>query len=145
MEPHNPFNPITAFKKYDKANNGYLNWHQVKCALIYLTGEKPNYQQSKLLRPTNSQHIDSSTFTSIYSMHCNNLHFEPERAIVGCCFETLDTSNNKYISLDDFRKCESLLACSSEGDMLDCFYEIDSNKDGKVTYKDFNEMMKFRI
>lgn len=143
-----PFTVASAFRKYDQESKGYLTLHETKCALIYLTGVKPTYEQNKnmLAAIKNAKHLSMEVFSKVYQMHCVNIRYEPERALVGACFDAMDVSSNKYISIDDYRKCiQQVMHCSDEGNMLDCFYEIDSNKDGKVTYKDFNEMMKYPL
>jgi Ca2+-binding EF-hand superfamily protein len=144
----NLFTVEKSFQKYDQDGKGYLTLHEAKCALIYLTGVKPNYEQTKnmLASIKNAKHLTLDLFTKLYQIHCSNVRYEPERALVGACFDAMDMSSNKYISIDDFNKCAyQVMHCSDGGAMLDNFYEIDSNKDGKVTYKDFNEMMKYPL
>ena len=50
-----------------------------------------------------------------------------------------------YISITEFYNLtgECLPKCFDRALLLEMFREVDSDKDGKLTYKDFNDCMKF--
>ena len=52
-----------------------------------------------------------------------------------------------FISAGDFFNLttECLPSCFDKGVLLEMFREVDSDKDGRLTYKDFNDCLKFQI
>jgi Ca2+-binding EF-hand superfamily protein len=55
------------FDLYDQDSKGWLSKHELKCALIYLTGEKPSYSLVKRLTTTYGKQIGYENFRKIYS------------------------------------------------------------------------------
>jgi Ca2+-binding EF-hand superfamily protein len=61
-------------------------------------------------------------------------------------FESLDIEGRDFIRIEDYLNLlKKHFKTGNYKSMLNAFYEIDSNKDGRVTFKDFYQLFKFKI
>ena len=77
------------------------------------------------------------------------MHNEEEDSIKEMFKNFKNTKTNKYISLEDYieviNELNDKTHSMSYQNALNAFYEIDSNKNGIVTYKDFTDLMRFKL
>ena len=64
---------------------------------------------------------------------------------IDLAWELMGGKEKGYISIAEYYELtkECLPKCFSSDLMIELFREVDSNKDGKLSYKDFNDCLKF--
>ena len=156
------FDPSEIFKKYDKVKKGYLTRHELRCALIFGLGSRPTHKQlihycSQAMHKGKAQHEQDSPqrkekvtmdifriiFKEMKKDVCNTGGLADQ---INEAFNSMDIHNQKFISVDIFLNIiRNQCPAANLNDALNAFYEIDSNKDGRVTYKDFYDMIRFHL
>ena len=60
-------------------------------------------------------------------------------------WQTLGGKDKGFIDISDFHSHfkQSMPSCFDADLALEMFREVDSDKDGKISYKDFNDSMRF--
>ncbi len=148
--------PRLAFGKYDKTGKGYLTRHELKCALAFCLGKVVDYKVLKWCQDLANKeqhgdvegHFAPSTFELI--VKTLGKEQEDEEKTIKAMFKSFRASGaNKYISLEDYMEAVDELDAKThavdKAEALNAFFEIDSNRDCAVTYKDFCDLMKFKV
>jgi len=145
-----PLDCQTVFKKYDKSSKGYLTRHELKCALAFLLGKVVDYKTIKWCQGIAGREAKGFGYESfaqiVEALHKEEL--DPEERMIKSMFKSFKNSaNSKFISLEDYLDAVGEMNERSGSvnykEALSAFFEIDSNKDCLVTYKDFYDLMKF--
>ena len=163
--------PSEAFNKFASVldDQRYLSRSQLKWALVYLYGKKPNDIEIEKVLAGIKPHRESrlangevtlQEFQQIVMVlsdseirYKNNIIFEPSTTheLSKETFELLEDFENEgdqkgFISIEDFKTAVRQLLPDSKYENLEgIFMQIDSNKDGKVTFKDFIDLLKFKF
>ena len=141
---------------------------QLKCALLYMYGNKPSDSDIDKLITTVKPHRDLSIedeqnisllefkriFEIVNDPYNGTVKFEPTSQFENykqmfALLEDYENSSSEakgFISLEDFKAAVRDHLPEAKYENLErIFLEIDSNKDDKVTYKDFIDLMKFKF
>jgi Ca2+-binding EF-hand superfamily protein len=125
-----------AFDYYDTENKGYLTSHQLKCCVIYLTGSK----LTKLTMTRLKEKTQFFSFQDLNTIISSQVKEDPATEIFNC----LDIENKGYFTIEDFYALCDVHAKYIKPEVRESvFEEIDSNKDGMVTLRDIQRLVKF--
>ena len=127
-----------AFEYYDNGSKGFLTSHELKCCVIYLTGVKLSKLAMSRLKDKGKEFY----FNDLNNIANNQIKEDPATEV----FNALDIENKGYLTIEDFDKLCDLYAKHMKKGLRDAvFMEIDSNRDGMVTLRDIQRLVKFNI
>ena len=130
--------PKEAFDFYDENKKGYLTSHELKCCVIYLTGTK----LSKVAMHRFKDKGNNFEFQDLVKIVQSQIQEDPASEI----FNAIDLRSKGYISFEDFDELCSVHAKHIKAEIRTAvFQEVDSNKDGMVTLRDIQRLVKFSI
>ena len=142
-------NHITeVFSNVDIGQKGYLTRDELKLAVVELFGYKPSkYEVDEILSKEKgaSSHTPGDCISKEYFFHIMNTKFsmQDENDELRQIFVAFDTKCRGFIGLDDAKSIFELVAPFIKSfDLQRMFKEVDRDGDGRVSYRDFECMMK---
>eukprot|EP00347_Sterkiella_histriomuscorum_P015392 403357193 len=134
-----------AFIKYDQGNKNYLTKLEFKCAFIYLTGMKPSKDDMLLNLSQNTLNLKGNQSSSAGKLL--STQYQSQNEMIEQAWILMDGKERGFITIRDYYeqydKCMPLFADRDVA--IEMFMEIDSDRDGKLTYKDFYEAIMFEL
>ncbi|XP_078673960.1 EF-hand calcium-binding domain-containing protein 11-like [Branchiostoma floridae x Branchiostoma belcheri] len=137
-----------AFYEYDSGQKGYLNREDVKVATVSLFGYKPSKfevdQVFKNATEVNGQRVlDLEPFIKVMS---SKMAAQDKDEEIRQVFLAFDTHCRGFLTLDDLLRAGSLVAPHIPRHRMEAaFREVDSDGDSRVSYRDFEYMMKYSL
>ena len=132
------------FSHADCENKGYLTKDELKLAVVELFGYKPcKYEVNEILsKEANiSTGISRELFIDVMKSKLSNQDPNDE---IRQLFLACDTRCRGFITFEDakniFQQTAPFVKCF---DFQRMFEEVDRDNDGRVSYRDFEHMMKF--
>lgn len=126
------------FDYFDQDKNEALTPHQLRCALICLTGNKPSKVYINRLK---DQYAKTFTFPDFVAIA--RLQSSQDKSLEA--LQALDLRNEGFVNLDVFNElCDTFLPHTSAGVRSSIFNEIDGNNDGRVTLKDIEKLVNYK-
>ncbi|CAG9321519.1 unnamed protein product [Blepharisma stoltei] len=126
------------FDYFDQDKKEHLTPHQLRCALIYITGNKPSKIYMNRLKEQYSKTFTFPDFVGIVKMQET-----PDRALE--ILQALDLQNEGFINWNVFNElCDSYIPHTPQNVRTSVFSEVDSNGDGRVTLKDIEKLVSFK-
>ncbi|XP_071798101.1 EF-hand calcium-binding domain-containing protein 11-like [Asterias amurensis] len=136
---------ISVFHDCDEDKKGYLSRQDLKVAMVILFGYKPSkYEVDQMMSgSTSSEGVMQDHFMSTMESKMAAQDLDEE---IRQTFMTFDTHCRGFITLEDLYKAFNEVAPHTPRHRIDSLYrEIDRDGDGRVSYRDFEFMMKFRL
>ncbi|KAK2147295.1 hypothetical protein LSH36_561g02071 [Paralvinella palmiformis] len=138
----------SVFYECDLGHKGYLDKEDVKMAVLSLFGYKPSkvevnqlFQDHSKLIGDSCQGIQLENFTG--AMTCKLL-VQDEDDLIRQTFLVFDSQCRGFLTLDDLKKAFAQVAPHLSLSVIEsAFREVDRDGDGRVSYKDFEFMMKY--
>jgi len=140
----------SAFYDCDSGHKGFLSKEDLKVAFIYLLGYKPSKVEIDGLIENNfikSKDGDAVTglqlekFLSVMSEKLSSSSVDDE---IRETFLAFDRKCRGFITLEDVKSAFSLVSpCITQRSIESAFREIDRDADGRITFRDFEFMMKY--
>lgn len=136
-----------AFRAY--AEDGALTRHGLKCAVTCLTGMPPSRLELDAILPKHAPADGEPAPTlgaEAFSSAMRELLCAVDEAdVIRQTFRAFDTAYKGYITFDDFAKAFALTAPHIHADTLRLvFDEVDTDRNGKVSWGEFERMMRSR-
>lgn len=137
-----------AFYLADADNKGYLSRFDLKVAMVSLFGYKPssfeiNDIMSKISEEPQQSGITLDQFQLIAS---NKFKAQDDDDQIRQIFRACDLECRGFITLDNAKRLFAQAAPFIDMQTVErVFKEIDSDRDGRVSYKDFEFMMKYVV
>lgn len=126
------------FTANDSGAKGYLDLEDVTMAMISLFGYKPDEGEvEKLIQGRETLCFDEF-FDGVAVRYANRDKHEEIRQ----SFLALDTSCRGFLTLADLKKAMKLVAPRLEKKADEIFRELDTDGDGRVSYREFEVMMQ---
>ncbi|XP_060564366.1 EF-hand calcium-binding domain-containing protein 11-like isoform X1 [Ruditapes philippinarum] len=140
--------PGQVFHEADEGQKGYLSRSDLKVAIVELLGYKPTKFEINHLLQTHGEDIDNltkgMTLEKFVSSMCEKLVSQDEDEDIRHTFMAFDVQCRGFLTLDDVKKVFSKVAPHvPEQTVHSAFREIDQDGDGRVSYKDFEFLMKY--
>ncbi|XP_078594242.1 EF-hand calcium-binding domain-containing protein 11-like [Branchiostoma floridae x Branchiostoma japonicum] len=137
-----------AFYEYDSGHKGYLNREDVKVATVSLFGYKPSkFEVDQVFRnatEVNGEHVlELDPFVKVMS---SKMVAQDKDEEIRQVFLAFDTHCRGFLTLDDLLRACSLVAPHIPRHRMEAaFREVDSDRDSRVSYRDFEYMMKYSL
>lgn len=150
---------IQAFRNADENGKGFLCPSDYKVAVLELCGYKPSKYEinavwSKFAPPANSNHVAAvgSTETSLHdgmdqatfvSLMVERLRQKDKDELIRQVFISFDVHLRGFITTSDCVEAFKEVTPSISEELIGRWFdEVDSDSDGRVTFRDFEMMMK---
>jgi Ca2+-binding EF-hand superfamily protein len=132
------------FSHVDHGRKGYLTRDELKLAIVELFGYKPSkYEVNEILSKESniSTGVSRELFSDIAKAKLSSQDPNDE---IRQLFLACDTRCRGFITIEDakciFKQTAPFVKCF---DLQRMFEEVDRDNDGRVSYRDFEYMMKF--
>merc|ERR1712150_17125 len=133
-----------AFYRCDQGHKGFLSREDVKVAMVSLFGYKPSKNEVDEIFgviASESQCIKIDHFTEEMT---KKMLVKDEDEEIRQTFLSFDSQCRGFLTFDDLKRVFAVVAPHfTDANIKDAFREIDRDGDGRVSYKDFEFMMKF--
>ncbi|CAH1792555.1 unnamed protein product [Owenia fusiformis] len=137
------------FHQYDETQKGYLTRGELKFAVASLFGYKPSKFEVDQMMENNTnkgqeeQGVGLQRFTELMSAKLSSRDEDDE---IRQIFLALDLQCRGFLTVEDLRRAISECAphmppCTA----LTAFRELDQDCDGRISYKDFEFIMKYDL
>ena len=130
-----------AYYAADEGDKGYLTPEDYKVAVVSLLGYKPSkYEIGSMWKHCTGDGMTRATFVELM---VERLKQQDSNELIRQVFLTFDTHCQGFITLENCRGAFRKVAPHIADTEVEAFFaEIDSNCDGKISYRDFEIMMK---
>ena len=135
-----------AFRDADEGQKGYLSPEDYKVAVISLLGYKPSkYEIEAVFKAQQSDQelpneLDRAAFVTL--MHGRMTQQDADE-LIRQIFLSFDAHCQGFVTLENCKQAFKQVAPHIRGAQAELFFaEVDSNGDGRVSYRDFDIMMK---
>ncbi|XP_025091881.1 EF-hand calcium-binding domain-containing protein 11-like [Pomacea canaliculata] len=138
----------TVFLEADEDLKGYLNTEDLKVAMVSLFGYKPSKSEANQIlqhyghtRDDEAIGLNLAEFTDAMTPKVINIDEDEE---IRQTFMAFDSHCKGFVTGEDLKKVFAKIAPHMSSHCLEMiFRELDRDGDGRVSYKDFDFMMKF--
>eukprot|EP00002_Diphylleia_rotans_P017938 TRINITY_DN3479_c0_g2_i1.p1 TRINITY_DN3479_c0_g2~~TRINITY_DN3479_c0_g2_i1.p1 ORF type:complete len:173 (-),score=45.24 TRINITY_DN3479_c0_g2_i1:234-752(-) len=132
----------TAFHAYAKSDK--ISRRHLKLAALCCIGMKPSKVELDFLAPKDengvSDGVDWSTFEAFM---IQKLSLRDDDEIIRQAFLSFDRAQKGFLQFDDIvYGLKEMLKGISDQVVMDVFQELDRDRDGRVSYRDFELIMK---
>ena len=139
-----------AFENADSDDKGFLTQEDYKVAVLELLGYKPSkYELDTLWTEHVSCHGDGDTGLSkelFMSSMLKRLMQKDVDELIRQVFVSFDVHLNGFLTLEScIRVFHEVAPLVKDKQIEKWFHEVDSDNDGRVTYRDFELMMKSHV
>ena len=140
-----------AFNIADSGRNGFLTRKDYKVAVTALLGYKPSkYETDRLLSEHGKDQLlsDGSVikglpFETFKSLMLPKIYGRDNDEMIRQIFLALDVQCRGFLTLEEVtRAFHEVIPSMSQDQVKQFFKEIDVDEDGRISYKDFEIMMK---
>lgn len=140
-----------AFDIADINREGVLTRKDYKVAVTALLGYKPSkYETDRLLSEHGKDHrladgsvVKGIPFENFYSLMLPKLHQRDNDEIIRQIFLALDTQCRGFLTIEEVTQAfHEVIPTMPQDQVKQFFKEIDMDEDGRISYKDFELMMK---
>lgn len=138
------FTLIEVFSHVDHGSKGYLTRDEVKLAIVELLGYKPSkYEVNEIISKESSLKtgLSKEIYTEVMNskLTSQNLTDQIRQLFVAC-----DSRCKGFLTLEDVKGIfKETAPFVKHFDLQRMFEEADRDNDGRVSYRDFEYMMKF--
>lgn len=136
-----------AFSLADVDNKGYLSRFDLKVAMVSLFGYKPSsFEVDDIISKIDMSQCPGVTFDQLQLIASNKLKAQDGDDHIRQIFRACDLECRGFITLDNAKKIFTQAAPFMDAQTVEKgFKEIDGDRDGRVSYKDFEFMMKYIV
>lgn len=131
------------FSQADKGEKGYLTREELKLAIVEIFGYKPSkYEVNEML---SKEHVSSGISRELFNnIISSKISMQGQDDEIRQTFLAFDTKCRGFVGFDDAKNIFDLTAPFIKPfDLRRMFREVDRDDDGRVSYRDFEYMMKF--
>jgi len=139
-----------AFLDADEGRKGYLSPEDYKVAVISLLGYKPSkYEIAAVFKADQSNHelpnesfkLDKAAFVTLM---LGRMTQQDADELIRQIFLSFDAHCQGFVTLENCKQAFKQVAPHVKDAQVELFFaEVDSNGDGRVSYRDFDIMMKY--
>lgn len=142
---------IKAFEHADEGSKGFLTREDYKVAVLELLGYKPSkYELESVWKVHVCQQQQESTVECLgvnkdrfLAVMFQRLLQKDQDELIRQVFVSFDNHLNGFITLDDCKQAFHEVAPVIKAELIETWFsEVDSDGDERVTYRDFELMMK---
>ena len=136
-----------AFCLADIDSKGYLNKFDVKVAMVSLFGYKPSsFEVDEMMSKIDSSQCPGITMELFQQLASNKIKAQDDDDQIRQIFRACDLECRGFITLENAKRIFLQVAHFMDVQTIErVFREIDGDRDGRVSYKDFEFMMKYIV
>lgn len=136
---------VNAFYECDAKHKGFLTREDFKVAVVSLFGYKPSkYEVDEFYGSSGEEGSSGMVLERFLDLMSAKVAVQDEEEEIRQSFLAFDAQCRGFLTLEDLRKAVSLSAPHLPGHVVEsAFREVDRDGDGRVSYKDFEFMMKY--
>lgn len=136
-----------AFYIADEENKGYLNSFDFKVAMVCIFGYKPSsFEVGEIMSKVDKSGCPGINLELFMQIASSKMKAQDQDDQIREIFRAFDMECRGFITLDNAKKIFSQVAPFMDALNVErAFREIDGDKDGRVSYKDFEFMMKYTV
>ena len=140
-----------AFNIADTSRDGFLTRKEYKIAVTALLGYKPSkYETDRLLSEHGQDHhladgsiVKGIPFETFKSLMLPKLQHRDSDEIIRQIFLALDIQCRGFLTIEEVTQAfHEVIPAMPQDQVKQLFKEIDMDEDGRISYKDFELMMK---
>ena len=133
-----------AFEAADEGGKGYLTREDYKVAILSIFGYKPSkYEVGSVWRDMCTSSEGNLSREKFVSLAVARIRALDKECMARQVFVAFDVTCRGFLQREDWlRALRSVAPRLATGQIPDHFREVDWNGDGRVSYRDFEAMMK---
>lgn len=132
-----------AFRDADTEQKGYLTPEDYKVAVVSLLGYKPSKYEVGSVWKTHCQQGAGLPRETFQGLMLERMKQQDHNELIRQIFLTFDSHCQGFITLENCRSTFKQVVPHMDSTQIEAFFaEVDSNSDGRVSYRDFELMMK---
>lgn len=133
------------FHRYKNADNDFMNSFNLKLAMLFLFGYKPSSNEVKQIMKTteNTDRYGQLTLVEFKRIMTARMQHESQDQDIRNLFQAFDVRCQGFLTLDDILRAFRYVAPNlPESSVRDCFRSTLKTHDGKMSYREFETVMK---
>nr|XP_039258962.1 EF-hand calcium-binding domain-containing protein 11-like isoform X1 [Styela clava] len=136
---------LQIFKECDSNQKGYLSKEDIKVAVLSIFGYKPSkYEVEQLMGAGKKDECQGLNLERFQSLMFAKLSLEDPDQECRRIFNAFDIDCKGFLTLEDVKRAYQTTAPNlSESAIISCFQNLDKDRDGRISYRDFEHCMKY--
>ncbi|KAI8618454.1 hypothetical protein BC830DRAFT_1108657 [Chytriomyces sp. MP71] len=131
------------FKRADAESHGFLTLHGLKVAWVGLLGYQPSPFELEQVMSKFDLERGELTESALFDIMGPKLAITDVDDRIRHMFVAMDLDGKGFLTLDSLRRvCTQVAPRLSSQVIAEYFAEVDTNRDGKVGYREFHNVMK---
>lgn len=134
------------FARVDNGNKGFLTRDELKLAIVELFGYKPSKYEVNEIFSKRANIWTGISQELFYGTIKSKLSSQDQNDGIRQLFLACDTRCHGFITLEDAKSIfEKNASFIKHFDLQRMFEEVDRDNDGRISYRDFENMIKFSL
>ncbi|KQJ84031.1 calcium-dependent protein kinase 12 [Brachypodium distachyon] len=129
------------FNNMDTDKSGTITVEELKIGLTKLGSKISEAEVQKLLEAVDVDKSGSIDYTEFLTAMMNKHKMEKEEDLIRA-FQHFDKDNSGYISREELKQAMTEYGIGDEANIKEVLDEVDKDKDGRIDYEEFVEMMR---
>ncbi|KAK3141809.1 hypothetical protein QOZ80_4BG0338570 [Eleusine coracana subsp. coracana] len=129
------------FNNMDTDKSGTITVEELKEGLTKLGSKISEAEVQKLMEAVDVDKSGSIDYTEFLTAMMNKHKVEKEEDLL-CAFQHFDKDSSGYITRDELEQAMAEYGMGDEASIKQVLDEVDKDKDGKIDYEEFVEMMR---
>ncbi|XP_062226422.1 calcium-dependent protein kinase 12-like isoform X1 [Phragmites australis] len=129
------------FNNMDTDKSGTITVEELKEGLTKLGAKISEAEVQKLMEAVDVDKSGSIDYAEFLTAMMNKHKLEKEEDLL-CAFQHFDKDNSGYITRDELEQAMAEYGMGDEASIKEVLDEVDKDKDGRINYEEFVEMMR---
>uniref|UniRef100_A0A0E0KTV1 non-specific serine/threonine protein kinase n=1 Tax=Oryza punctata TaxID=4537 RepID=A0A0E0KTV1_ORYPU len=129
------------FHNMDTDKSGTITLEELKVGLTKLGSKINEAEVQKLMEAVDVDKSGSIDYSEFLAAMINKHKLEREKNLIRA-FQHFDKDNSGYITIDELEQAMAEYGMSDEANIKQVLDEVDKDKDGRIDYEEFVEMMR---
>lgn len=137
---------MEAFKKFDIDNNGLISYDELELVFSEIGGFASKEDLRKIIESVDEDHDGSINFQEFLALSMK-LQSESTAESLQQLFSTMDSDGDRFLTREELSQgmTKFLGKAPTESQLDKALKDLDTNKDGKVSYKEFADSILCKL